>query len=168
MVDGQVDPARSAPGFYLQFALENFEIGVGRNHVDVVGLDPHALLGPLHRHASGAAQDFGEKAAVSRIEMLDQDVRHAGIGGERVEELREGFHASGGSPEADYRIVSGARRNGRLSGSLPGSLALGFFHSSSSLVPERRDYESLCDHSALHPAVTGGAGRARWFSSPGP
>ena len=37
-----------------------------------------------------------------RVEMLDEDERHPGVGGEGIQQLAEGLEASGRRSDADY------------------------------------------------------------------
>ena len=50
-------------------------------------LERHPVRRLLHLHCRMAGQQLDHHAAMGRIEMLDQDEGHAGVGRQRVEEL---------------------------------------------------------------------------------
>ena len=75
-------------------AVENGHVRVGRDDVDMIALDQYAVADLSDRHRGGAAQRLRQQAVVLRIEMLDENERHAGIGRQTGQELREGFQPS--------------------------------------------------------------------------
>jgi hypothetical protein len=89
--------ARSQP----QGSILQSHGGVGRDHIDVVGLDHSAVGYFLHRDLGGTRQNAPESARVLGIEVLDQHIRHAGLFRQLVEKFGEGFEASGGRTDAD-------------------------------------------------------------------
>ena len=64
----------------LQRAALNGQRGVRRNDVDVVGGDLVAVLCLRDRHGGMRRQQVDQHAGVVRIEVLDQNERHARIG----------------------------------------------------------------------------------------
>ena len=81
------------------------EIGPRRDDVDLVGLDGHAVgrLPDSHRRVSRQQSDH--HAFMGRIEVLDQDVGHAAVGGDGLEETPEGIEPASRSAEADHQKV---------------------------------------------------------------
>ena len=77
------------------------DVRVGRDDVDVVRLDAHAVLGLADRHRRRLGQRLGEEARVRRIEVLDEHERHPGVGRERAEQLRERLEPAGRGADAD-------------------------------------------------------------------
>jgi hypothetical protein len=66
------------------------QYGVGRDDENMVGGDRHAVGGLHHRHLGVIAQDLDQQALMMRIEMLDQDERHAALRRHVREEALEG------------------------------------------------------------------------------
>ena len=98
------------------------DIGVRRNHVDVVRLDAHAVLDLNDLHRGRLGERLAEEARVSRIEMLDEDERHSGVRRKRLEELRKRFESAGGGANAhdgEWR-PAGVRRRPRPAPALLG------------------------------------------------
>jgi hypothetical protein len=54
-----------------------------------------------------ARQEVDHHAAVRRIEMLNEDKGHAGVGRERVEQLVEGLQPSRRGADTDHQEVVG-------------------------------------------------------------
>ena len=75
----------------------------GRDYVDVVRLDRRLVLNLHDRHCRRPRQDFRQGAGVRRGEVLHQDERHAGIGRQRLEQLRECLQSAGRGADADDR-----------------------------------------------------------------
>ncbi len=96
----------------MQHAAEDCQVGVRRDHVDVIRLDPHVVARLADRHARALREQAGEDAVVRRVQMLDQHVSHAEVRREMVEELVEGFEAAGRSADADDREHGG--QHGRV------------------------------------------------------
>ncbi len=77
----------------------------------MVGLERHAVRRLLHRHRRMPGQQIDHHARMRRIEMLDQDERHAGVAGERIEQPADGFEPAGRGAEPDHRkTISRMRR----------------------------------------------------------
>ena len=85
----------------MQRAIGNRQRGIGRDHIDVVGLHRFAIGGVHHRHRSAAADQFGQKAVVQRRQVLDQHEGHAAVGRHFREETLERLQPTGRSTDAD-------------------------------------------------------------------
>ena len=70
----------------VQRAVADGQIGSRGNHIDVIGLDRHAVGCLLHRHRGMAGQQIDHHAFVCGVEMLDQDESHAVAGCQRAQE----------------------------------------------------------------------------------
>ena len=108
-IDGQMLAADLAGG-EVQGMVLNGHGGIGRNDVDVIGLDLHAILHFDDGHGCGAGDQLGEHAFVLGIEMLNEDESHSGVGREMGEKFGEGFQAAGRSSNGDNGHVVGLRR----------------------------------------------------------
>jgi hypothetical protein len=75
--------------------------GVRRDDEDMVRGERHAVLGLHHRHLGVIARELDQQALVMRVEMLDQDERHAALRRHVREEALEGIEPAGGSAETD-------------------------------------------------------------------
>ncbi|MGC4120345.1 MAG: hypothetical protein QM765_38340 [Myxococcales bacterium] len=106
-VDGQVEPPRRDLRQQVQGAVEHRHVLVGRDDVDVIALDPLAVGGLLHGHLGRALQQLDQHPLVGRVQVLDDHERHAGAGGDVLEELLEGLQAAGGGAEAHDRKGGG-------------------------------------------------------------
>ena len=80
-VDGQVEPAIVVRFAEQQLAAHDRQNFLGRDEVDRIGLDPHPLLGPPHRHRGAFGEQLDHHALVVGREMLDDDEGHAAVGG---------------------------------------------------------------------------------------
>ncbi len=105
------------------------QVGVGRDHVDVVGGDGRFVDHLGDRHVRLAGQQLGQQAGVLGIEVLDEDVGHAGVVGQVLEELGERFEAAGRGADADdgadTRAVPPGRGPARPAGAALGRLVGG-------------------------------------------
>ena len=75
----------------------------GRADVDFVGVDRHPLSRFADAHGGVGGEQFGQLAGVMRIEMLDQQKRHAGIGRHGIEQLRHCIQPARRSPDRHHR-----------------------------------------------------------------
>jgi len=82
-------------------AVLDGEDGVWRDDVDVAGGDQRPFLGHVDRKRREACDNRGKRAFVSRIEVLDDDERHADIGGDLREERLERLDPTGRSANPD-------------------------------------------------------------------
>ncbi len=80
MVDGRaVAAGLNGWGLHVQDAALDGQSGIGRDHVDVVGLDRRLRRDLLHGHAGVLRQQFGQEARVVGGEVLDEHEGHAAI-----------------------------------------------------------------------------------------
>ena len=141
----EVDGHPQAPGRgrfqYLELSVQDGQVGVGRNHVDVIGLDLDAIRCLDDLHLGVPAEKFRHHALVGRLQVGHQDERQPGVRGQVGEELPEGLQSTRRAAHAhDVEggpIAARCRRLGRVEGGrfcrLPGAgLFLGFLHG---LVP---------------------------------
>ena len=84
-------------------AFTHREIAAGRNDIDVVRFEPSGVLRFDDRHRRMRRQQLDHHALVGRVEVLDQDERHAALGGQRCEQGAEGFEPAGGGADRDHR-----------------------------------------------------------------
>ncbi len=82
-------------------ALLDREIGSGGNDIDMFGLERHAVRGLLHLHPRMAGQQIDHHARMGRVEVLDQNERHAAAGRQRVKKLAGGVEAAGRRADPD-------------------------------------------------------------------
>ncbi len=114
VVDGAVGRG-SLAGLDVEGPPRHRQAHAGRDHVDVIGPDGEPLTALHHRHRGGASQDLGQHAGVRGIEVLDQDERQPGIGGQRAHQRGDRLEPSRGGSDAD---------DGDRGGELGGCLAL--------------------------------------------
>ena len=93
----------SGRGSKLQNAPRDAQVRVGRNDIDVIGLDPLIVRDLAHRQRRGACQELRERAFVLRIEMLHQHEPHARIERQMREQLRERLEPARRGADADDR-----------------------------------------------------------------
>ena len=99
---------------HMQRAPADGKIGAGRNDIEVVARELHAVGGLDHGHRGVAGEQVDHHAFVGRIEMLDQDEGHADARRQRVDKLAARIEAAGGGADADHREIPGSgRRFGR-------------------------------------------------------
>lgn len=110
-IDGRAAPVRLMKGCGADARLTDLELVVGRDHVDMIGLElepPVADLGDGHLRAP--ANDRGELAVVVGREMHDHDIGKPEIGRDRVEELAQRFDATRRGADSDYGYPLGESR----------------------------------------------------------
>ncbi len=100
-IDRQTQTPRRGRLEQMQDAAQNGEVPVGRNDVNMVGLDFHPILDLDDGHARGPLQKFHHDALMGRVEMLDDDKAKAALLGYVPEKLFQGFQAAGGSAKTD-------------------------------------------------------------------
>jgi hypothetical protein len=86
----------------MQRLTANRQVPVGRDHVDVVRLDPHFVHNLDHRHRRVPVKQFRRKAFVHGGEVLDEHEGHARVAGHVDEQLLEGIQAASRRPDADH------------------------------------------------------------------
>ena len=100
-IDGQMEPMRRLQFMEMEHAMPDRQILVRRDDVDVVGLGLHAFRHLLDRHRRHPLQQLGHQAFPGRIEMLDDDIGHAGVLRNMTEEDIERFEPSSGGADPD-------------------------------------------------------------------
>ena len=96
-------PAILLPRHQAQVPVRHGHRLVGRDHVRVVGLDPHVILGGDHRNVCCAPQYLGQRAVVQRIEMLHEQVCQTGIRRQVLYEPFERVESASGGANAHHR-----------------------------------------------------------------
>lgn len=84
-------------------------VHIGRNDVEVVRKDGHPLADLDHGQRSAFGQDLHQLAGMARIQVLHEDEGHAGIDGQRLQQLGERGQATCRRTDAD----DGEWRTGR-------------------------------------------------------
>ncbi len=85
----------------LQVSVPDRHVHVGRDDVDVVGLDAHAVQRLGNRHRGRAGEEGRQDALVGRGQVLHEHKRRAGVRGQVLQQLPEGLEAAGGSADAN-------------------------------------------------------------------
>ena len=93
VVHRHVTPVGLSPGGESKMSVVELHHAVGRNHVDLVGLDPHRARGLADRHARVAGEDLRQQTLMCRVQMLDDDEGHARVRGDVAEQLAEGLES---------------------------------------------------------------------------
>ena len=101
IVDRKLAAARLGAGHEPEPSVGKADLHVRGDDVHVVRPDPHSALHLEHLHPRRPGHDFREHARVGRVEVLNEDERHPGVGGEAREKLRERLDASGRSADPD-------------------------------------------------------------------
>jgi len=94
----------------MERAVGNGEVDTGGNDIKVVTLDRHAIRRLQHSHRGVAREQIDHHAFVRWVEVLNQDERHAVIGGQRTQEFAARLQATGRGTNSDEREVTGGRR----------------------------------------------------------
>jgi len=103
MVYGAMSAAFHLAFLKFEPGLGHNHAGVGRDNIDVVGLDGEVVGDLGNVHGGGAGQELGQGAGMVGVEMLDEDEGHAGVWGQVFEQKREGLQASGRGTDSDNR-----------------------------------------------------------------
>ena len=100
-INRQAQPARRGRFEQMQHAMQDGHVLVRRDHIDAVRLDQGAILDLDDFHAGGALEQFGHDAFVRRVQMLDDDKRHAAVLRHMSEKMLQRFESAGGGADAD-------------------------------------------------------------------
>lgn len=96
-----------APGFRrlgnVKPAVPNFQLGIGSDHIDMVGRNWRPILDLRHRHRCAAGQNVRHLAFAPRIEVQHNHECTTTVGGHRIEEMAERLDAAGRRADADDR-----------------------------------------------------------------
>ena len=85
----------------MQLVALDLQVIFGRDHVDMILLDPHAVDRFHYGHGGILAQYLLKQAFMVGREVLDNDISHIRIPGQEGKELLQGFQAAGGRADAD-------------------------------------------------------------------
>ena len=92
--------------------MQQRQILVGRNHIDAVGGQRHAIAGLHHRHRGHPLQQLGQRTAVAGVKMLDDDEGHAARRRHMAEKGFECLETAGRTTDADNgKTGTGQRRH---------------------------------------------------------
>ena len=100
-INRQAQPARRRRFEQVQHAVQDGHVLVRRDHIDAVRLHPGAILDLDDLHAGGALEQFGHDAFVRRVQVLDDDKRHAAARRHVAQELFQRLESPGGGADAD-------------------------------------------------------------------
>ncbi len=98
---GRRSPRGAAGSKQVQRPVEDGHVLVGRDHVDVVRLDLHAVPDLDDLHGGGALEQLHHDPLVGRVQVLDDDEGHAASRGHVLQEQLQGLQAAGGGADAD-------------------------------------------------------------------
>ena len=101
MVDGHVQAPGLLAGTQLQGVIGDGHGGIGRNDVDVIGLNGHAVGHFFDGHGGFLGDQLSEQAVMLGVEMLNEDVGQAGVRRQIGDEFAEGFDAARGGADGN-------------------------------------------------------------------
>ena len=78
----------------MQRPVEYPNVSVGRDHIDIVRGNRHAIHDLMHRHGREFCHEFRQHTPMGRVKVLDQDESHATVVGHPGEETFKGFQAT--------------------------------------------------------------------------
>ena len=99
------DLAAELTGRAVQFndARAQRQVAIGRDDVDVVGLQRLLIPGLFYRHVRVPGQQRGHETFVPGIEVGDEHEGHAAVGRHGVQKRLVGVQAAGRGDQTDYR-----------------------------------------------------------------
>ena len=100
-INRQAQPARRRRLEQVQDPVQDGHVLVRRDHIDAVRPHPGAILDLDDFHAGGALEQFGHDALVRRVQVLDDDKRHAAARRHVPQKLLQGLESPGGGADAD-------------------------------------------------------------------
>ena len=106
---GQLDPLAVILIAQQQFAVEDGEVLLGRDQIDMVRLNGHSVLSPMHQHRGFFGQQFDHQAFVVGREVLDDDKTQATI---RRHVTEKGLNRFQTPSRCAYCHIIGRRDNG--------------------------------------------------------
>ena len=121
-INRQAQPARRRRLEQVQDPVQDGHVLVRRDHIDAVRPHPGAILDLDDFHAGGALEQFGHDPLVRRVQVLDDDKRHAAARRHVPQELLQGLEPPGGGADADDGERNAGRRGGRCRASGVGRL----------------------------------------------
>jgi len=114
-IDGQAQSARCRRLKQVQKTVQNGHIPVRRNHINSVPQDLRAILDLGDFHRRGALEQLGHDALVRRVQVLDDDKRHAAALRHVSQKLLDGLESPRGGADADDGKRHVARRSDTFS-----------------------------------------------------
>lgn len=105
VVDGHMLPPHGRPGEQLEGIVGDHHVGVGRDHVNMVGLHLHAVADLQDWHRAAFRKQFRQQAFVLRIQVLHEHEGHPGVPAEVPQESGKRFQAAGGCTDANHRAL---------------------------------------------------------------
>ena len=84
----------------MEHSVHDAEVGVGWNHIGMIGLDPHLVFGGRHPDLARSGQKLRQETLVIGSEMLDDDESHA-VEVDAREEISERFESAGRRADSD-------------------------------------------------------------------
>ncbi len=100
-INRQAQTARRKRIKQMEHAVQDGHILVGRDDIHAVRFDPHPILDLKNLHACAALEQFHHDALVRRVEVLDDDKRHAAVFGHVSEEQFQRLQSACRSADAD-------------------------------------------------------------------
>ena len=85
----------------MKASIGHRERRIRRDDIDVIGLHDLGVERQGHRNSCFLLQDLGKQAFVARVEMLNDDIRHAGASRESAEQLADSLQTTGRGADAD-------------------------------------------------------------------
>ena len=79
----------------MQPAIGDRKIGSGWNSVDMLDFDGHPVDRLQHLHPRMGGEKIRHQTFMGRVEMLNEDERHSGVGRQRVQKPPAGIQAAG-------------------------------------------------------------------------
>lgn len=101
-VEREVQPGPLPPGDERQGAVPDGQVGVGRDHVDAVRRQRHAVGRLDDAQGRDPLEDPREHARPRGVEVQDHDERQARVHGHLGQELPQGLEAAGRRAEGDH------------------------------------------------------------------
>ena len=92
MVNRHVLPGHGRPGAERQLAVAQGQVRVGRDEVNVVDLDRHALGHLADGQRRNTAKNLGKVAFMVRFEVGDKYERHTGLERQFLQQLGKCLH----------------------------------------------------------------------------
>jgi len=106
MIDRHGYATRFFARLQLQDVIANRHRGIGRDHIDIIGFNLHAMPHLEDRHGCLLSKQISKHALVLGIEMLDQNKAHSGIGGQMLDEFGDRLNATSGRADGDNNEVA--------------------------------------------------------------
>ena len=119
IVDRHVLPVGQHARTQLQHSILDGQVGVGRNHVGVIGLHHDSLSHFGDGNLGGPRQDFLQRAAMFGVEVLHQHEGHASLFRQVTQQFGECFQPARRRPDPH----DGEQSRGRFSVNLCGGFA---------------------------------------------